>query len=69
MERKRFPHVLKIDELANLAVRIAGDVNDCPVPFRSDGEAMDWHDRKKLAERPVIEERLENGKVANVLIA
>ena len=30
---------------------------------------MDRHDRKELAERPVIEQRLEDGKVADVLIA
>src|SRR5207237_10404195 len=29
---------------------------------------MDRHDWKKLTERPVIEERLEDGKVADVLI-
>src|SRR5438105_5217209 len=29
---------------------------------------MDRHDWKKLPERPVIEERLEDGKVADVLI-
>ena len=30
---------------------------------------MDRHDRKELAERPVIEERLEDGEIADVLIA
>ena len=41
------------------------------VPLRSGGvvEAMDRHDREELAERPVIEERLEDGEVADVLIA
>src|SRR6266705_3335576 len=29
---------------------------------------MDRHDREKLPERPMIEQRLENGKVADVLI-
>ena len=30
---------------------------------------MDRHDREKLPERPMIEERLEDGEVADVLIA
>ena len=30
---------------------------------------MDRHDRKQLAERPVIEKRLEDGKIADVLVA
>ena len=41
------------------------------VPLRSGGvvEPMDRHDREELAERPVIEQRLEDGEVAEVLIA
>src|ERR1700730_6573639 len=30
---------------------------------------MDRHDREQLAERPVIEQRLKHGKIADVLIA
>ena len=30
---------------------------------------MDRHDREQLAERPVIEQRLEDGEIADVLIA
>src|SRR5256714_6673031 len=30
---------------------------------------MNRHDWEKLTERPVVEERLENGKVADVLVA
>ena len=30
---------------------------------------MDRHDGKKLAERPMIEQGLKNGKVADVLIS
>ena len=41
------------------------------VPLRSGVlvEAMDRHDREELPERPVIEQRLEDGEVADVLIA
>src|SRR5437660_5856488 len=30
---------------------------------------MNWHDGKELAERPMIEERLKDGEVTDVLIA
>ena len=41
------------------------------VPCRSGArrQAMDRHDREKLAERPMIEERLKDGEVADVLVA
>ena len=41
------------------------------VPWRSGCrvQSVDWHDREQLPERPMIEERLENGKVADVLVA
>ena len=32
-------------------------------------QAADRHDREKLPERPMIEQRLENGKIAKILIA
>jgi hypothetical protein len=32
-------------------------------------QAADRHDGKQLAERPVIEQRLEDGKIAEVLVA
>ena len=41
------------------------------VPWRSGAvvQAMNRHDREELAERPVIEERLEDREVADVLVA
>ena len=69
MQRQRVLHILQVDKLADLPVRIAGDVDKCALPFGRCREAMDRHDREKLAERPMIEERLENGEVADVLIA
>src|SRR5256714_8982622 len=68
MERQRLLHILEVDELRDLAIRIARDVNDHAVAIGRSGKPMDRHNRKKLAERPVVEQRLENGKIANVLI-
>src|SRR5206468_2819120 len=68
MKRERLAHILQIGELGNLAVGIAGNVNNRALSVRRSRQAMDWHDWKKLTERPVIEERLEDGKVADVLI-
>jgi len=69
MQRERFADVLEIDELRDLAVRIAGDVHHGAVPARLGVEPVDRHDREQLSERPMIEKRLENGEVADVLIA
>src|SRR6266700_5848852 len=68
MERQRLLHILEVDELCDLAIRIARDVNDHAVAIGGSGESMDRHNGKKLTERPVIEQRLENGKIADVLI-
>ena len=55
--------------LETFAVGIAGDVHQRAVAIWRSSEPMDRHDREKLPERPVIEQRLEDGKVADVLIA
>src|SRR5207248_5562036 len=68
MQRQRLLHILEVDELRDLAIRIARDVNDHAVAIWGTGESMDRHNGKKLTERPVIEQRLENGKIADVLI-
>ena len=68
MERQRFFHVLEINEFGDFAVGIAGDVHYRAVPIGRRSEPMDRHDREKLPERPVIEQRLEHREVANVLI-
>jgi hypothetical protein len=63
MERKCFAHVLQVDELGDLPIRVAGDVDHRAVAFRRRVEPMDRHDREQLAKRPVIEQRLEDGKL------
>ena len=68
VERKRFADVIEIDVLRDLAVGVAGDVDEGRLELRPLVEAMNRRDRKELPERPVIEQRLEDGEVADVLI-
>src|SRR6266481_3800294 len=69
MEGERIAHVLKIGKLGNFTVGITSDVNDCTLSIRRSRQAMNRHDRKKLTERPMVEQRLEDRKIADVLIA
>src|SRR3989441_1129509 len=69
VQRESVEHVAQVDELVDLAVGIAGDVHQGRLARRAFVEAADRHDRKQLAERPVVEQRLEHGKVAEVLVA
>ena len=69
MQRQRVAHVLEVDELGDLAVRVAGDVDQRPVAIRRRVQPVNRHDREELPERPVIEQRLEDGKIADVLVA
>ena len=69
VEREGFFHILQVDEFSDFAIRIAGDVYQSRVPVRAFVEPMDRHDGEELAECPVVEEGLENGKVAEVLVA
>ena len=59
----------RIDELIDLAVRIAGDVDQRRFAGRAFVQAADGHDGKQLAQRPVIQQRLEHGEIAEVLVA
>ena len=49
-------HVLEIDELRDLAVRVAGNIDEHAVTIRRRGQTMDRHDREQLPERPMIEQ-------------
>jgi hypothetical protein len=60
--------VLEIDEAVDLAVGVARDVDEHGVDTRALLEAVEWGDGEKLIERPVVEERLEDGKIADVLV-
>src|SRR5581483_7603159 len=60
--------VLEVDEAADLAVGIAGDVDEDGVDVGLFVEAVERGDGEELLQRPVIEEGLEDGKIADVLV-
>ena len=70
MERERpADFAIAVDELADLSVRVAGDVDEGGVMLRRFVEAVDRRDGEELSEGPVIEERLKDGEVAKELVA
>jgi len=58
-----------VDELADLSIRVARDVDQRGIVFRRFVEPVDRRDGEKLAQRPMIEQRLEDGKIAEELVA
>ena len=68
MQRQRIAHVAQVDELVDRAVGIAGDIHQRAFARGPFVQPLDRHDREKLAERPMVEQRLENGKIAEVLV-
>ena len=69
MHRQRVAHIPQVDELVDLAVRITGDIHQRALARRPFTQAADRHDGKQLAERPMIQQRLEHGEVAKILVA
>src|SRR6185436_3292212 len=59
-------HVAPIDELIELAVRVAGDVAQHRVIDRPLVEAVDRHHREELLDRPAVGDRLEQREVAEI---
>ena len=68
MELKEVLHVLDVDEAVDLAVGITSDVDERGINGGLFIQPMNWRDREELLERPVIEEGLKDGKIADVLI-
>ncbi|KRO59675.1 MAG: hypothetical protein ABR82_02315, partial [Verrucomicrobia subdivision 6 bacterium BACL9 MAG-120507-bin52] len=58
-----------IDEVVDFTIRVAGDIDQTPVLGRGFMEAMDRNDREELFEGPVVDERLKDTKVTEVLAA
>src|SRR5258707_12655730 len=69
MKGQGVSNIQQVDELGNLAIRVACDVHNGAVALGRLGQAMNRHDGKELAEGPMIEERLKDGEIADVLIA
>src|SRR5258708_10073062 len=65
---ERVAHVAKIDELIDLAVRIAGDVAQNRPARRGFIKTMDRHNGKELVDGPAVRHGLENRKVAEISI-
>jgi len=69
VERQRVAHVSEINELVDLAVGIAGDVPRAWPRALALIQARNRHDGKQLVQRPMIQQRLEDGKIAEILVA
>src|SRR5262249_16455271 len=69
MKGQGISHVQQIDELGNLPFGITGNIDDSTVGFGWLRQPMNWHDGKELAKGPMIEQRLKDGKVADILVA
>src|SRR5438309_5298007 len=69
MKGQGISNIQQVDELGNLAVRVAGNVHDGAVALGRLGQAMNGHDGKELAECPMIKQRLKDREIADVLIA
>ena len=68
VQRQRALHVAAIDELVDLAVRVAGDVAEHGVPRRRLVQPVDRHHREQLLDRPGVRDRLEQREVAEVRV-
>ena len=66
MQRQRPLDVAAIDELIDLAVRVARDVAEHRVVGRRLVQPVDRHHREQLLDRPAVGTRLEQREVAEV---
>src|SRR2546423_15654874 len=69
MKRQGISNIQQVDELGDLAIRVAGNIHNGAITLGRLSQAMNRHDGKELAEGPMIEERLKDGAIADVLIA
>src|SRR4030095_7586619 len=69
MQGQRVADITQIDELVDLAVGITGDVHQRRFAAGPCLEAIERHDREELTQGPVIQQRLEYRKIAQILIA
>src|SRR5271169_5091461 len=68
VEGQRFLDVSEVDELLDLAVRVARDVGERPVLRGSLAQAVDREDREELVDRPDVRQGLEDRHVHDVLV-
>ena len=67
MESEGLADIFEVDEVVDLAVGVAGDVDERRLDGRTLVEAVDRGDREELVQGPVIEQGLEDREVADVL--
>ena len=68
MQTKCATHIFYICKLGNLAFTIASNVNQSRIHIRRLIETMQRRDRKELIAGPMIDQRLKDRKIADVLI-
>src|SRR4051794_36442046 len=59
MHRQRVANIAQIDELVDLPVGIAGNIHERAFTRGTFLQTIDWHDREKLSERPMVQQRLK----------
>ncbi len=69
MQQQRAFDIPPIDELVDLAIRIARDVGQHGGPGGTLVQPVDRHDGKQLIDGPAVGQRLEHGEIAEVRIA
>jgi hypothetical protein len=68
VEREELLDVAQVDELLDLAVRVAGDVGERRDLARLLAQPVDREDREELVDRPRIGDRLEDREIDDVLV-
>jgi hypothetical protein len=68
MEGQGIADVPQIDELVDLAIGITGDIDEGGLADRVLVQPVHGHNGEELAESPMIQQGLEDGKVAEVLV-
>ena len=68
VERDVVLRVLEIDERGDFSVGVAGDISEDGVDGGPFLQAVERGDGEELLERPVVQQRLEDGEIADVLV-
>ena len=68
VERDVVLRVLEIDERGDFSVGVAGDISEDGIDGGSFLQAVERGDGEELFECPVIQQRLEDGEIADVLV-
>src|SRR5262249_11298116 len=66
MDFEDFLDILEIDELIDVTIRIARQIDECRVVSRGLVELVNRHYWEELVDRPVIENGTKDGKIAKV---